>query len=541
MDIQVFENGKQSLEAITKAAANARKILIGVAYITKSGLDSLLPYFTKDDGRKIVFLCGIGDLNAHDPAALNHLRQLSIKKKLEFAIVPDAAGIFHPKFYFFDNGQTVDIFIGSPNLTGRAFSNNIECLVHISVSPSHPFAKECVKLFSQWQVKSKNPDTAVRHLVQFAERLKEAESSRLLYEQFLKGASPTIFEPTTTTFSSQDRVCALANNGFICDTNFSMSSFHIPIPSRLTLISTSGTKIKPSGIKTGNLVVVDGGKSIYWDLLNPKERQDLKKLAYSAGFGPQEFGFRTPWGFFVPEEKFPEWIGWMKLTDEKTQEFVQTSLKNILVRQTSINTKFKQEFQARFPKAKSAQVTEATLIVKESLAELKKSHQHERAFNPTWRPTMVYSSGQWLSTLDNSALSQYAEKMADAVFVNNLAEFAIEASRKTRASIPVLSQGAMKTTCESALGKAKSWNIYGDKKLQAQCDELDRIIKRMPGTRSRLSKEELKKRQAEIAQKIVNLNVRSAEMTQEVNDWKALPPKKILASFISTLSPDDSL
>ncbi len=181
MEIKVIGDGEQTLQAIKEAAKNARRIFIGVAYITRSGLDFLLPYLNTDDGRKVIFLCGIGDMNAHDPAALQQLHELSIAKKIQFAIVPDSAGIFHPKFYFFDNGSTTDIFIGSPNLTGRAFSNNIECLVRVSVNSSHTFARDCVKLFSQWKAHSKNPKIPVTQLVQFTERLKEAELSRELY------------------------------------------------------------------------------------------------------------------------------------------------------------------------------------------------------------------------------------------------------------------------------------------------------------------------------------------------------------------------
>ncbi len=292
-----------------------------------------------------------------------------------------------------------------------------------------------------------------------------------------------------------------------------------------------------STAKVSNLVVVDGGKSIYWDLLDFKERQELKKLAYSAGFGPQEFGFRTRWGFFVPEQKISGWMNWVKDTDEKTQAFVKTSLKKILGRRASINASFKQQFQTRFPKAKSAQVSEAILIVKTSLRQLNESHEHIRAFNPTWRPLMISLAEQSLSMLDQT-LSQYAITVADKVFTQNLADFAREASRRTRSSLPILPPGAAKKTCETTLQKARDWNIYDDKKLEEQCKELERIITLMPSSRTRMSKENLRERQAKVALRITKVNVTSAEIMQEVNSWKALPPLKVLDKFLDTLATD---
>lgn len=49
MNIQVFDNGKQSLKAIEIAAKGARRIFIGVAYVTKGGLDFLLPYLKRPE------------------------------------------------------------------------------------------------------------------------------------------------------------------------------------------------------------------------------------------------------------------------------------------------------------------------------------------------------------------------------------------------------------------------------------------------------------------------------------------------------------
>jgi len=76
-NIEIFESGRDALNAIVRAAAGAQTILIGVAYVTRSGLNELLPHLKVDEKKRVSFLCGIGDISAHEPAALQELQSLS--------------------------------------------------------------------------------------------------------------------------------------------------------------------------------------------------------------------------------------------------------------------------------------------------------------------------------------------------------------------------------------------------------------------------------------------------------------------------------
>ncbi len=462
--------------------------------------------------------------------------------------MPDSAGIFHPKLYFFDNGRTADIFIGSSNLTGRAFSQNAECVVQLSVSTSDPLAQTCKRIFKAWESTSSGSNVAVDLYSEYAKRLKEIEEIRTRYEQALRSPRPTNSNPFHLNPSAphqvlpQDLVAVLVSKGFICDTNFSAASFRVSIPSDLAGVTappkTSTAKIPDNKVKMASRLITVDRRLIHWELLSEEQQREIQKLRYSVGFGPQEYGFRTPWGFFVPETKFPHWLSWVKHTDEEIQLFMKKAVQSILRRETTINQEFKQEFSKRFPKAPKVKVNAAASIVKQHLVELRQVYKHERIFRPTWYPAILFPTSQWLNTLDDASLSQYAGTMADEVFTRNLADFARVACKQARSATQGLKPGAAKKTCEETIDRVRMWNFYKDKDLERWCQELERVIKLMPATPSRLSKERLKERREKVAYRIEKLNEDALKMMREVEGWRVLPANKALEKFVNVLPQD---
>jgi len=550
-NIELFENGRDALAAISQSAASAETMLIGVAYVTKTGLDGLLQNLNIAKKKHVSILCGIGDPMAHDPVALQELSALSkAHKHFNFAIVPDSGGIFHPKLYFFDNGRTCDIFIGSSNLTGRAFSQNTECVIRLSVSSSDPLPQACRKAFDSWTAKSKEPDGILSSYSGLAELQKKLAAIREEYKLAIKSAStPVFFRPQSPKNLHRDVVTALVNKGFICSTNFSITSLRVSIPSQLALPAagskTSTTrglgeksKTSPKAKAVDHRLVVTSKNSIHWQLLGAEEEKSIKKLTYTVGFGPQEYGFRTPWGFFVPERKFEDWLNWVKRTDEEIQLFMQKSIQSILRREATINRDFKQAFSDRFPKARKADVNAAAIIVKEHLSELRKVHKHELTFSPMWHPATLVPPDQMLNTLKDPALSRYMGTIAEEVFVNNLAEFARLSCERSRSATQGLKPGSARKSCENTLAKVQEWNFYQDKDLEKWCQELEKIIKLMPGPRSQWNDEKRKEHSTKVAQRIGKLNEGVSKMTSEIEGWRRLPANKVLEKFVGIRQQD---
>ncbi|MCS7078768.1 MAG: phospholipase D-like domain-containing protein [Chloracidobacterium sp.] len=108
----------------------ASDIRIAVAFISKDGLDVILPSIEKalTAGAKVEFLIGM-DTQATDAAAVKYLyEQLHKTNQAKlFCFVPQSSSaIYHPKMYLAKNDNNATIFIGSSNLTKRGLMTNVE-------------------------------------------------------------------------------------------------------------------------------------------------------------------------------------------------------------------------------------------------------------------------------------------------------------------------------------------------------------------------------------------------------------------------------
>lgn len=84
------------------------------------------------------------------------LFQLHKWRKLN--IVYDAKGVFHPKFYLFDKGDTFSIISGSSNFTAGGFGKNIECNIFIRDDKKSSLYLEAEGFYSLCRQMSRIPD-----------------------------------------------------------------------------------------------------------------------------------------------------------------------------------------------------------------------------------------------------------------------------------------------------------------------------------------------------------------------------------------------
>ena len=73
-------------------------------------------------------------------------------------IVYDTVGVFHPKFYLFENETSFSLLTGSSNFTAGGFHKNIESNVLIKGNKSEPIFSEIVGFYRLCKEKSRIPD-----------------------------------------------------------------------------------------------------------------------------------------------------------------------------------------------------------------------------------------------------------------------------------------------------------------------------------------------------------------------------------------------
>ncbi len=137
MRIQMVDNvERNTLSVLAPAFEKADDIRVAVAFVSRDGLDRLMPALKNAmlAGAYVEFLVGM-DPRATVPAAIRELYTLfagtSQGALLCFAS-RDASAIYHPKMYLSRHGQMATAVIGSSNLTRRGLTTNIEANVVIS-------------------------------------------------------------------------------------------------------------------------------------------------------------------------------------------------------------------------------------------------------------------------------------------------------------------------------------------------------------------------------------------------------------------------
>lgn len=110
------------------------RFFIVSAYAKKSGTDLLSAAikFFREKGGEVISVIGVDQRNT----SIQALRVLlSICDKLYIYHNNNLSRTFHPKIYVLEKaGQTVEVFIGSSNLTGGGLKTNYECVKRLELS-----------------------------------------------------------------------------------------------------------------------------------------------------------------------------------------------------------------------------------------------------------------------------------------------------------------------------------------------------------------------------------------------------------------------
>lgn len=140
---------------------NCTKFIISVAFITESGLASLLQTLLELEKKNIPGQILTTDyLNFTEPKALRRLMRLD---NIELKMYPcnKSPEGFHTKGYLFYKDEIISIVIGSSNLTGKALSSNKEWNTRFAATENGEIFKHIIKEFDDLWSASLNIDEAL--------------------------------------------------------------------------------------------------------------------------------------------------------------------------------------------------------------------------------------------------------------------------------------------------------------------------------------------------------------------------------------------
>lgn len=135
--------GKKILSTIDRELRRCDEFWFSVAFITTSGVASLMNTFIELEQRNIKGkILASQYQNFTQPEALRRLLQFS---NIELKI---AVGIdYHSKCYLFKNDKVYDLIIGSSNLTANALCSNKETNIKVSATPNSDIISEALNDF----------------------------------------------------------------------------------------------------------------------------------------------------------------------------------------------------------------------------------------------------------------------------------------------------------------------------------------------------------------------------------------------------------
>lgn len=115
--------GKELIELFESGIYDAFTCL--VAFASYGGISALSPYVlkAKERGMRLKIILGI-DQKGTSKEALEEVLSWGVESKIYHT---DAATIFHPKVYLFENRDIFTLIVGSSNLTTRGLVQNVEC------------------------------------------------------------------------------------------------------------------------------------------------------------------------------------------------------------------------------------------------------------------------------------------------------------------------------------------------------------------------------------------------------------------------------
>ena len=148
--------GKKVLTSIIQELNNCEEFWFSVAFITKSGIATLIETIISLQKRGIKGKILVSQyLNFTQPEALKTLLKFD---NIELKIAVDNA--FHSKGYLFKNKEIYNLIIGSSNLTASALSTNIEWNLKITATPISHIIFNAIKEFTSEYTKAVFVDLA---------------------------------------------------------------------------------------------------------------------------------------------------------------------------------------------------------------------------------------------------------------------------------------------------------------------------------------------------------------------------------------------
>lgn len=138
------ENGRKVLTSILSAMENSIEVAMGVAFVTKSGVASIINRLIELEEKKIPCRILVSQYqNFTQPEALRALKQFS---NVELRIAVN--GVFHAKGYFFTRSDGYfDIYAGSSNLTASALTTNREWNLKITAGSRSELLRNVLEVF----------------------------------------------------------------------------------------------------------------------------------------------------------------------------------------------------------------------------------------------------------------------------------------------------------------------------------------------------------------------------------------------------------
>ena len=137
--MQIITNDKQPthLTTINKLIDNSDEIIICVAFLKNSGLNSIIKRLTNN----CTFYIGT-DYYITEPTAIKKL----IQNGHNVYLTKKAKSTFHPKIYYSRQGKNISVLTGSANLTGGGLETNLEVSLLMQTEVGSSVDKDFQKL-----------------------------------------------------------------------------------------------------------------------------------------------------------------------------------------------------------------------------------------------------------------------------------------------------------------------------------------------------------------------------------------------------------
>lgn len=200
------------LDDLLKSLDRCSGFYFTVAFMTYGGIQLLLQKFKELEERGVEGKILTSTYqNFSEPKAIEKLQEFQNIEVRLFDKQLD--GGLHAKGYLFIQGEVVEVYIGSSNLTTSALKDNIEWNVKLTKSIQEPFVKEVLKDYEQlWNLAGPLTDEALQAYKESYKRYKlfEKENSRSL-DDVMKDVEE--FIPNQMQQAAMKKLASLRNRG----------------------------------------------------------------------------------------------------------------------------------------------------------------------------------------------------------------------------------------------------------------------------------------------------------------------------------------